>query len=94
MTNFLADLSGLEYRTLSSNRSATSAFHNNEDSFPTIRHLSVTSFMKEMGNLRRPTPRYNFTWGIEQVFKHGKLGLKLLSLKLAMLLVLAAKNRG
>ena len=62
MINFLADLSGLEYRTLSSNRSATSAFHNNEDSFPTIRHLSVTSFMKEMGNLRRPTPRY----------KHGK----------------------
>ena len=57
--------------------------------------------MKGIGNLRPPTPRYNFIWDIEQVLKHisslppiNKLSLKLLSLKLAMLLVLAATNRG
>ena len=57
--------------------------------------------MKGIGYSRPPTPRYDFIWDIEQVLKHissllpnNKLSLKLLSMKLAMLLVLAATNRG
>ena len=94
MTNLLADLFeiGLEYCTLNSYRSAISALHE--------RQPLVTSLMKRIGNSRPPTPRYNFTWDIEQVLKHisslppnNKLSLKHLSLKLVMLLVLAATNR-
>ena len=61
---------GLKYRTLNSYRSAISAFHENGNSVPTGRHSLVTSLMKGIGNLRPPTPRYNFTWDLEQVLKH------------------------
>ena len=64
-------------------------------------HPLVTYFIKEIGNSCPPTSRYNFIWDIEQVFKHirsiplnNKLNLKLLCLKLATLLILAATNMG
>ena len=56
--------------------------------------------MKEIGNSRPPTPRYNFIWDKEQVLKYisslppnSKFSLKLLSLKLVMLPALAAMSR-
>ena len=103
MTNFLADLfeTRLEYCTLNSYRSAVSAFHENGNSVPTGKHPLVTSLKKGIGNLCPLLLNITlFEMDIEQVLKHSrlppnnKLSLKLLSLKLAMLLVLAATNRG
>ena len=104
VTNFLAALfeTRLEYCTLNSYRSAVSAFHENGNSVPTGKHPLVSSLKKGIGN---SCPRLLnitlFEMDIEQVLKHisrlppnNKLSLKLLSLKLAMLLVLAAMNRG
>ena len=102
MADFLADLfeTGLEYRTLNSYRSSISAFHKNGHSIITGRHPLVTSLMKEIGNSRPPTPRYNFIWDKEQVLKYisslppnSKFSLKLLSLKLVILPALAAMSR-
>ena len=103
VTNFLAALfeTRLEYCTLNSYRSAVSAFHENGNSVPTGKHPLVTSLKKGIGN---SCPRLLnitlFEMDIEQVLKHisrlppnNKLSLKLLSLKLAMLLVLTATNR-
>ena len=103
VTYFLADLfeTGLEYRTLNFYRSIISAFHENGNSVPTGRHSLVFFLMKGIGYSLPLTTWYNFIWDIEQVLNYisslppnSKLSLKLLSLKLAMLLVLVATNRG
>ena len=102
VANFLADLfeTGLEYRTLNSYRSSISAFHKTGHSILTGRHPLVTPLMKETGNSRPPTPRYNFIWNKEQVLKYisslppnSKLSLNLLILELVMLPALASMSR-
>ena len=70
------------------------AFHNSGDSVSISSHPFSNFSYEGMGNLGSATPRYTFTWDIEQVLKHDKLALNLLSLKFAMLLVLAAPNSG
>ena len=92
---------GLKYRTLNTYRSALSAFHNNGEAIATGKHPLVTNLMKGIGNLCPPMPRYNFIWDVEIVQNYfdscpenENLTLKNLTLKLAMLLSLAALKRG
>ena len=100
--DFLAFLyeRGYEYTSISSRRSAISAYHVHIDDNPIGQHPRVCTLMTGTFNNRPPKPRYTFVWDIETVLNYLSklpdnlsLPMRVLSHKLALLLSLTAASR-
>ena len=98
--DFLGELfdAGYEYRTINSNRSAISAYHQTIDSKGVSSNNKVCKLLSGVFNSRPPQPKYTFIWDVQTVLGYIKvnwpvnnvLSDKLLSLELSMLLALAS----
>ena len=93
-------LTGKQYRTLNTIRSAISMTHGGIKGVPVGQHQLVSRFMRGVFNSRPPIPRYTSTWDVDVVLKHlaalpgnQELSLPMLTHKLAMLLALTSAKR-
>ena len=89
-----------EYSTISTYRSALSAYHNKVDNQPVGKHPKVCNLITGVFNRNPPTPRYVFIWDIEQVLtfirgmpNNTELSDRNINLKLAILLFLTSAGR-
>ena len=101
--DYIAELfdKGLEYRTIGVIRSAISAYHIPVEGFKVGEHPLVKDAMSGVDIKRPPKPKYCVIWDVEKVLNFfrkqpddGKLSLRMLTHKAAMLLALAAVSRG
>lgn len=89
----------LSYSVINTARSTLSTMLGNFDRAPLGVHRLVVNFMKGVGRLRPPAPRYHITWDPDKVLKlmsswsTDECNLKQLSLKLVSLLALATGQR-
>ena len=99
---FLTELfnQGYSYQSLNSARSALSALGNSQDSFLVGSHPLVVRYMSGVFNLRPTKPKYKEFWDVSKLLCHLKmmppvniLSLKLLSYKLATLIILTQASR-
>lgn len=99
---FLTSLyeSGLGYSSINLARSALSVMFGRVDNIVLGEHPLVSRFIKGVGRLRPPVPRYQTTWDVNLVLNlflkwhsNDKLNLKDLTLKLVALLALASGQR-
>lgn len=101
--NFLSYLydEGLAYSTISSHRSAISAYHAPIDGFTVGKHPRVCALTSGVMNKRPPKPKLVFVWDVQQVLDYldsfpviHDLTDRDLILKLTMLLALCSASRG
>ena len=92
---------GLGYATVNTARSALSAILCTFDGVTFGNHSIVCRLLKGIYEKNPPKPRYQEFWNVNAVFQlflswgnNAQLSLKLLSLKLAMLLLLVTSQRG
>ena len=99
---FLADIhnSGVGYSAVNTARSAVSSILS-INNLPIGQHMLVKMFMKGVFNPRPALPKYTVTWDAGNMIHYlrtlspvARLSLKLLSQKLAMLLLLLSGHRG
>ena len=90
----------LTYTTINTARSAISAITLSTDRTPIGSHPPVSRFMKGIYKHTPPIPRYQSTWDVQPVLSYlpglspaEKLGLKSLTLKVAMLVALVSAQR-
>ena len=102
--DFLRELfygSHLSYSAVNTARSALASFMTLRDSVHTIgSHPLISRFMKGVFNLHPPVPRYRHIWDVKTVLDYlrrlspaGRLSLKDLTQKLAMLVALVSAQR-
>lgn len=99
---FLTSLynNGLGYSSLNNVRSALSLILRHVDGVQVGCHPLVVRFMRAIGKLRPPAPRYNIIWDVNLVLDKliewgdtSNLSLKLLSMKLLGILAITTGQR-
>ena len=100
--NFLCTVytEGKGYSAVNTARSALSLILPSIDGHAVGTHPLVSRFVKGVGRLKPPKPRYNYTWDVDLVFKlfetwpsNNFLDLKQLTLKLVSLLAIVTAQR-
>ena len=91
---------GIGYSAVNTARSALSLVLPSIEGYSVGNHPLVTRFLKGVGKLKPPMPRYSYTWDVDLVFKlfdswpsNKDLDLRQLTLKLASLLAIVTAQR-
>ena len=90
----------MECRTIGTQRSAISAFHDSIENIRVGSHPRVSVLMPGIFNMKPPQPKYSFIWDVESVLDFPRklrgndlLSEKLLTLNVSMLLSLLSASK-